>query len=620
MTDPIGRTGGGGTDDGGEAFEALLVHLRDTRGFDFTGYKRASLVRRIRRRMSQLGVASYGDYIDVLQVDADEFAALFNVILINVTGFFRDTETWTSLRTESLPALLAGHPPGAPLRVWSAGCASGEETYSLAITLAEAMGPEAFRRQVKIYATDVDEEALALARQAIYGERDLHGVPGELRERYFEPRGSRWSFRGDLRRSVIFGRNDLVQDAPISRIDLLACRNTLMYFTAQTQADVLARFRFALNPTGLLVLGKAETLLNHTHAFEPVDLPRRIFRKASGAALSPVATVPAFLSDRRGEVGPLDELRERAFHAGPVAQVVLTGDETVAMINRQAEALFGVSVRDVGRPLRDLALSYRPVELRAAVDQARVDRSPQRLTDVSFERPGGETLWFEVHLDPLVDGDGGLLGVSIAFHDVTPAHRLLADLDQANLQLTGAYEELQSTSEELETTNEELQSTIEELETTNEELQSTNEELETMNEELRSTNDELQRINDAVRERSSEVDLLNGFLESILTSLQSAVVALDTEMRVTVWNGQAEELWGLRHDEVVGQHLLNLDIGLPVEQLCPAIRTTLAGSGEPAEVHLSAINRRGRGIEVRVTATALRTVDATVAGTILLME
>jgi two-component system CheB/CheR fusion protein len=269
-----------------EEFEALLRYLKESRGFDFTGYKRASLMRRVDRRMGVVGVHSYPDYIDRLQVNPDEFAALFNTILINVTRFFRDQEAWDFLQAKVVPTLLAGREPDEQIRVWSAGCASGEEAYSLAMMFAEALGIEQFRQRVKIYATDVDEDALTTARQAAYTERDVQGVPPDLLTRYFEPLGDRQLFRKDLRRSVIFGRNDLVQDAPISRIDLLACRNTLMYYNAETQARILRRFHFALTPNGMLFLGKAEMLLTHGRLFEPIELKRRIFRKAEASTAS----------------------------------------------------------------------------------------------------------------------------------------------------------------------------------------------------------------------------------------------------------------------------------------------------------------------------------------------
>lgn len=163
-------------------FEALLHHLKQTRGFDFTGYKRSSLVRRVARRMSQVGLTEYGDYLDHLELHAEEFTALFNTILINVTGFFRDPDAWDYLRSEVLPALLASKSATEPVRVWSAGCASGEEAYTLAIVLAEMLGPAEFRDRVKIYATDVDEEALSHARQGTYSEREVSGVPEELRD------------------------------------------------------------------------------------------------------------------------------------------------------------------------------------------------------------------------------------------------------------------------------------------------------------------------------------------------------------------------------------------------------------------------------------------------------
>jgi two-component system CheB/CheR fusion protein len=603
-----------------QAFEALLLHLRDSRGFDFSGYKRASLKRRIRHRMGQLHIEQYVDYLDHLQVNPDEFEALFNTILINVTRFFRDPEAWDYLAHEAVPELLAALSPNSPVRVWCAGCASGEEAYTLAIVLCEVMGVAAFRQRVKIYATDVDEDALTTARQAVYGERELNDMTPERLASYFEPQGPRWSFRQDLRRSVIFGRNNLVQDAPISRIDLLLCRNTLMYFTPPTQASILARFHFALAPTGLLMLGKAEMLLSHSLSFEPVDLKRRVFRKSAAAIRGATVVSPAFVLDRPPSAGSLDELREHAFTSGPVAQIVLTGDDVLAMVNQQAEAIFGVSARDIGRPLRDLEVSYRPTELRSVVEKVRVERRPQRITDVRFERPGLDPLWFEVQVSPLTSGNGALLGVSLVFHDITTPRRLFDDLEQANLQIEASYEELQSTIEELETTNEELQSTIEELETTNEELQSTNEELETTNEELRSTNDELQRLNVEAQQRGSDIDRLNLFLESILASLRSAVIVLDNSMRVTAWNRGAEQMWGLRRDEALGEHLLNLDIGLPVEQLRPTLRSLGGGDGNGSDHVFAAVNRRGRPVEVKLSANRLASPDGAATGIILVMQ
>ncbi|MEV8503226.1 CheR family methyltransferase [Actinoplanes sp. NPDC051475] len=602
-------------------FETLLLYLKESRGFDFTGYKRSSLMRRVNRRMSQVAAADYPEYLDYLQVHPDEFTLLFNTILINVTGFFRDPDAWSYLRTQVLEPMVANGAPGQPLRVWSAGCASGEEAYTLAILLAEIMGADAFRERVKIYATDVDEEQLNEARQATFGQREMQAVPPELTGRYFEQTGNRFTFRKDLRRSVIFGRNDLVQDAPISRIDLLTCRNTLMYFNAETQAKILSRFHFALANGGVLFLGKAEMLLSHGTLFTPMDLKRRVFLRVP--RVTPIAG-PAFaepLPEAAVGVAGLDELRTEAFAGSPLAQLGLASDGSVALTNRSLEKLFGVSSRDIGRPFRDLDLSYRPAELRRYIERAQLERRTLRITDIEYGR-NGDLTHLEVEVSPLTGSDGSLLGVNLIFHDVTAARRLQEELEHANQQLEAAYEELQSTNEELETTNEELQSTVEELETTNEELQSTNEELETMNEELQSTNDELQSINDQLRISTVQLDEANSFLETVLTSLRAAVAVVDRDLRIRMWNRRAEDLWGLRTSEVVGQHFLNLDIGLPFEQLKPMLRGSLGEDGSSGEVSVDAVNRRGRPVVVRVACAPLRAQDSAkeTEGAIIVME
>ncbi|HEX6750468.1 MAG TPA: CheR family methyltransferase [Longimicrobium sp.] len=605
-----------------EAFEALLEFLRDDRGFDFTGYKRSTLGRRVRKRMGEVGVDDYAAYRTYLEAHPEEFTALFNTILINVTGFFRDPEAWDVLVREHLPALIARKRPSEPFRVWSAGCASGEETYTLAIVLAEALGLDRFRDQVKIYATDADDEALAQARVATYAPRVLEAVPPDLRARYFEPSGDGYAFRADLRRLVIFGRHDLVRDAPISHLDLLVSRNTLMYFTAEIQTRIVNRFHFALNDGGLLFLGKAEMLRSHAALFTPLNLKARLFAKVPRTNFRERLLLmgQAARNDGNERLTRALHLRAAALDAHPAAQIVVDARGAVALANANARALFGLGTEDEGRPLQDLTVSYRPVELRSRIEQVQSDRRPVVLNNVEYPLPDGELHHFDVHVAPLAGDDREPLGVSIAFVDVTGYQRLQAELQETNQELETAFEELQSTNEELETTNEELQSTIEELETTNEELQSTNEELETMNEELQSTNEELETINDELNRRTGELNNVNAYMASILTSLRAAVVVLDRQLDIRVWNRKAEDLWGLRADEVDGHAFQNLDIGLPVERLKGPIRACIEGKSEYEELVLDAVNRRGRPIRCRVAATPFLGGDREIRGAVLVME
>ena len=586
-------------------FEHLLEYLYQSHGFDFTGYKRTSLMRRVRKRIDELHLETSGEYLDFLQVHPEEFGVLFDTILINVTAFFRDPSAWDFLRDAVIPRIVAEKADNDLIRVWSAGCASGEEAYTLAMVFAEVLGLEAFRRRVKIYATDVDEDALALARNGAYAAKDLAGVPEELREKYFEIRGQRAIFRPDLRRSVIFGRHDLVQDAPISRLDLLVTRNTLMYFTAETQRRILARLHYALNDSGFLFLGRAEMMLTHSNLFTPLDLSHRVFTKVPRPNMRD--RILALHPERDASIGYDREfrLRDLVLDTGPVAQVVIDGEGTVMMANASAREMFDLGPKDIGRRLQDLEISYRPVELRSRIDQAQHERHAVSISDVERHLDEGRVQYLEVVVTPLFDEDSAYLGATIAFVDVTSPQILRSELQRNKQELETAYEELQSTNEELETTNEELQSTVEELETTNEELQSANEELETMNEELQSTNGELQTINIEMRERTVELDRLNAFMESVLTSLRAAVVVVDAELRVQVWNSRAEDLWGLRSDEVVGRHLMGLDIGLPVGQLATPLRRCVAGEVDGDERVVEALNRRGRTIECRVTLSPL---------------
>jgi two-component system, chemotaxis family, CheB/CheR fusion protein len=601
--------------------DTLLEFVKAERGFDFTGYKRGTLERRVAKRMQASGVDSYVAYADYLAAHPDEFIELFNTILINVTTFFRDPPAWEYLGAEIIPRLLQQRDDTAPIRIWSAGCATGEEAFSLAIMLCEAMGDDAFRDRVKIYATDLDDDALAVGRQAVYANKQLSELSDELRAKYFEEtNGSRSTIRTDLRRSVIFGKHDLIQDPPISRIDLLAARNTLMYFGPDAQARVLSHFHFALNPNGYLFLGRSEMLLTRSRLFVPVELKRRVFAKV------PLTSIRERLHElvQAGDGAipqrvPEDTLlRHATLESAPVAQIVVDRSGVLALANAQARKLFGLLPADIGRPLQDLELSYRPVELRSQIDAVYAQHHPSMVREVEWAI-GGELRWFDVQVSTLIGTDGATIGAGITFSDITRFRMLRESVERSKESLETAYEELQSTAEELETTNEELQSTNEELETTNEEIQSTNEELETMNEELQSTNEELETINDELHQRTDDLNQINAFLESILGSLRHAVVVLDRELRVQAWNEHASDMWGLRSEEVEGEHFLNLDIGLPVEHIAVMLRACLGSHGED-NLELDATDRRGRTIRCVVTCSPLLGAGDEIRGVIVQME
>ena len=605
----------------GPDFERLLEHIRESRGFDFSAYKRTTLLRRVAKRMAQVGAKDHAAYLEYLEAQPGEFAALFNTILINVTSYFRDASAWEYLQKEILPRIIANKERYEPIRIWSAGVASGEEAYSIAMALCEALGASEYRQRAKIYATDVDDDALSRARQGRADEKELEEVPATLREKYFEGEGDHYLLRGDLRRSLIFGRHDLLQDAPISRIDLLICRNTLMYFESEAQTRILARLHYALTEKGYLFLGKAEMLLRRTELFAPVDIKHRVFNKVPKDTLRErlVILAQAGNPDPANQLPRQGRVRELVADALPIALIVVDTTGFVISINERARGSFGLAAADVGRPLQDLEISYRPLDLRSMIDEAYRNRLPVVIHDVERRAQGGDPQYFDVEVVPLLDKGSSPLGASISFTDVSGYNRIYRDLERSKHDLETASEELQSTNEELETTNEELQSTVEELETTNEELQSSNEELETMNEELESTNTELQTINTELQERSIQLDRVNTFMEQIMANLQLGVAVLDKDLRVQLWNKRAVDLWGVQAGETIGQPLLGLDIGLPLAELAAPIKKCLNGSDGFQELTLQATNRRGKSFTCRVQCTAMGGLDGA-RSVILLME
>jgi two-component system CheB/CheR fusion protein len=589
--------------------ESLLEYLRDTRSLDFTGYKRASLERRIRKRVAAVGVAGLDEYRDHLELHPDEQTLLVETILINVTSFFRDEAAWTYLANELVPSIVAAKGADEPIRVWSAGCASGEEAFSLAMVFADHLGLEAFKSRVKIFATDSDDAALAEARRGTYTETQLEPVSAERRERYFEERPEGVVFRSDCRRRVIFGRNDITADAPISRLDLLVCRNVLMYFVIDTQRHVLNRFHYALTDGGYLFLGKAETIFSHSDLFDPVNTRLRIFRRVPGASQleSPAALTATAVPHVPRWLGVLIDL---AAAATPVAQLVVDIEGRLVTANTKARAMFGITGDDLDRNVADLDVAHRPVELRDHIERAYSESQPVVLRDVTRTLAGGREQFLEVTIAPLRDPAGIDLGASVTFTDVTEIGHVRVELEQLARDLDDANRKLTVANEELEASNEELQSTNEELETTNEELQSSNEELETTNEELQSANQELETMNEEFLGQARQIEHAERFLASILSGLPVGVVVLDRQLDVVVWNRAAQDLFGLREDEVTQRSFLALDIGLPVGSIGPLLHAAIDSDREERqEVTLDAVNRRGQPFVCRVSVQRL--VEAT---------
>src|SRR5688572_6013030 len=606
-------------------FRPLLEKLSTTYSFDFREYKEPSLARRIRARMAQVHVDTFEGYARYLDQRPDEHVALFNTILINVTGFLRDPEAWRVLATDVIPRVVQASGDSRSIRVWSAGCSSGEEPYSVAMLLAEHLGPRADEYLIKIYGTDVDEEALAAARQAVYRLEQLKDVPSELVDRYFVRDGQLFRLRRDLRRWCIFGSHNLTQAPPLSHIDLLVCRNVLIYFTSELQERILARFHYAIREDGILFLGRSESLLARSRMFRPIQLKWRIFERTPALARQVAAVLPDREESARPSRGGEQPVRpeiavpaqmQRALDALPAAVMVIDTTDTMLVWNPAAEAMFDIPVASaIARKFRDLDVSYRVEGLRARIEDVKARHIPGTIEDATFSRRNGETVHADISILPLFEAYR-LIGILVFAVEASEHARLKEQMGRIAEQHATAIEELQSTNEELETTNEELQSTNEELETTNEELQSTNEELETTVEELQAANTELAALNSELEGRTAALNRLDAFHRSLLNSLEQGIVVLDRDGVVTAWNHVAERMWGLRADQAVNRPFFTLPIGEAGERARTAFDGALATAQPTAARRVPYTSPGGAARRGTLRMIPLRSVAGEVLGVI----
>lgn len=535
------------------SFQELLEELAKVRGLDFRGYKPESLQRRLRKRMAQVNIDSYSDYIRYFGENPSEINNVLEVVLINVTEFFRDPEAWDALRQEALPSMLERLKPGDSFRAWCAGCASGEEVFSLAILLAEHFGPRLSEYDVKIYATDHDEDALNVARRGEYTIEHLRRLRPDWRTKYFDGTGRLLRVQRELRRLAIFGRSNLVTGAPISHVSLLICRNVLIYFDVDLQRQVLEKFRYALEEGGVLFLGRSESQLCQSATFQPVSSKWRIFRCGKAPGLQATREKAAIREDR--EVESVRLTQRYLLETLRSGVIVLDNNNVVTSINEAALSIWGMGgLRVVGSPLAHGPLAERCPKLADYVEQSAATTEPLRFQyKINLE---AEERALELIFRPMLSTDGSRTGTLMFTEDMSPQEKLRS----TNEELETAAEELHSANEELETTNEELQSTNEELETTNEELQSTNEELETTNEELHSLNEELETTNDELEQRTHLLEEVTTRYADTLALMPSPLALVNDAAEIQLWNTAAETLFDLNAKGLTGLKLKQLPV------------------------------------------------------------
>jgi two-component system CheB/CheR fusion protein len=616
--------------------EKAVILLRAHTGNDFTFYKRNTLYRRIERRMGIHQIAKMAGYVRYLQENPQEMDLLFKELLIGVTNFFRDPAAWDQLRDEALPALLASRPPGQALRAWVPGCSTGEEAYSLAIVFKEAAEEIKPRGKftLQIFATDLDKDAIEKARQGFFPASISADVSEARLKRFFTKEDRGYRVRKEIREMVIFAPQNLIMDPPFTKLDILSCRNLLIYLTPEVQKKLIPLFHYSLTPGGILFQGSAETIGEGTGLFAPLSGKSRLFRRTETVLRPDKIAFPTAFSP-----GPSASSEAHPTMAKPPASLQALADQLVlqhyappAVLTNDEGDIFYVSGR-TGKYLEPAAgkanwnlfamardgLRY---ELAGAFKAALRKKGSVALPGLTVGTNGG-TQWVDVTVRR-IDEPGPLHGlVMIVFTDVaapvvakaarrtlkSPAHSpRLAELEQELLRVRG---ESRATHEEMQTSQEELRSANEELQSTNEELQSTNEELMTSKEEMQSLNEELQTVNVELQTKADEHALASNDMKNLLDSTDIATLFLDKDLNVRRFTPQATKIIKLIPADV-GRPITDLVSDLKDPTLADDVREvlrTLASMEKPVAA------RNGRWFTVRIMP--YRTMDDRIDGVVI---
>lgn len=565
----------------------LFRLLRVASGVDFTFYKKSTIKRRLARRMALHKTTSIAEYLNFVEKNRGELDVLFQDILIHVTGFFRDKEVFVALREKIFPQILASRAPGEPIRIWAPGCSSGEEVYSIVICLLEHLGDRASSTPIQVFGTDINEVTIEKARAAVYSAEDMREVSAERRARFFTKSAGNYVVNQAIRELCVFARHDVGKDPPFSKIDLLSCRNVLIYFEAALQKRVLLGFHYALNPTGVLLLGKSESLGAFMDLFSITDRRNKFFVRNSTSR----EHVEVFRPSREelpraatsfAEMAPRVDLEkeadrvvwERYTHAG----IVVNNDLQILHFRGDTGPYLRPAPGKANFNLSKMLREELQLEVSAAIREARKGghsvrreaipvRSDRQMRTVNVEvcplpadRATGKC--FLVLFDEAAPGE---VQAPVARPSAKRKGKRVAEAElkrvQNELERTRQY--LQAVIREHESTNEELKTANEEALSSMEELQSTNEELETAKEELQSTNEELVTLNEQLQNRNSELGRLSDDLSNIITGVDIPTVILDSNRRIRRFNPPAEKLLGFLPGDV-GRPIGNLHIGVTI--------------------------------------------------------
>lgn len=621
--------------DAAAQLKQICAMVRARTGHDFSGYKDKTITRRVQRRMQVLQIDDIGAFVERLRTDPPELEALLRDLLIGVTSFFRDPEAFAALETLVVPKLFEGKGLDDSIRVWVPGCSTGEEAYSIAMLLREQASKLSNPPKLQLFASDIDDRAIRVARDGRFPAAALAGVPERLIERYFVREDGTCRVVGELREMCLFSSHNVLRDAPFSRLDLVSCRNLLIYLDSDLQSRLIPLFHYALNDSGYLFLGNSENVTRHSRLFATVDKAQRIFqRRGHGERRLPdfPLTAPAGSRARGPEVQrpgarqePVQAMAERVMldHYAPAYVVVNAEGEVLhasARTGKYLELAPGVPRMDVfAMARRGLRLDLRAL-LHRAVSTGRVavhggiavGTNGGRQTIDLFVQP----LRARQAQDPaylIVFRDvGGLKMESEPEPDETADDARSAGLRQLESELHSTRERLQSTTEELESSNEELKSANEELSSMNEELQSANEELETSKEELQSMNEELHTVNAELTARVEELSRANSDIANLLESTQIATVFLDRELTVKSFTPAAKDLF----------RLVESDTGRPIGHVRARFSAdTLQEDAERVLRTLATVERQVEstydGARYVMRVLPYRTVDNVIGGVVV---